>query len=157
MAVSLPSAQGDEKYTINIINSKIETLVIGDGNVVNNFCRCLQYPEHSTVSRSGRTATRRTAICHDGGEIRRRTKRRQTKLGFPQQTQRRFKVFLEKCFRRKRWRFLLRSLRTTNFPFRFRGTRLSIWKIDEAISHHLEQTSSFTRQWQFYGLYQRRR
>jgi len=53
MAVSLPSAQGDEKYTINIINSKIETLVIGDGNVVNNFCRCLQYPEHSTVSGSG--------------------------------------------------------------------------------------------------------
>ena len=88
MAVSLPSAQGDEKYTINIINSKIETLVIGDGNVVNNFCRCLQYPEHSTVSRSGRTATRRTAICHDGGEIRRRTKRKQTKLGFPQRKHR---------------------------------------------------------------------
>lgn len=88
MAVCLPSSQEDGKYTINIINSKIETLVIGDGNVVNNYCRCLQYPEHPTVSRSGRTATRRRAIYHDGGEIRRRTKRKQTKIRFPQRKHR---------------------------------------------------------------------
>ncbi|PFX22178.1 hypothetical protein AWC38_SpisGene13310 [Stylophora pistillata] len=83
MAVSLPSSQEDGKYTINIINSKIETLVIGDGNVVNNYCRCLEYPEHSAGSRSGRKTTRRTATYHDGGE-RRRIKRKQTKLRFPQ-------------------------------------------------------------------------
>ncbi|XP_022796103.1 uncharacterized protein LOC111334580 [Stylophora pistillata] len=83
MAVSLPSSQEDGKYTINIINSKIETLVIGDGNVLNNYCRCLQYPEHSAGYRSGRTTTRRTATYHDGGE-RRRIKRKQTKLRFPQ-------------------------------------------------------------------------
>lgn len=83
MAVSLPSSREDGKYTINIINSKIETLVIGDGNVVNNYCRCLQYPENSTVSRTSRTTTRRTAVYHDGGE-RRRIKRKQTKIRFPQ-------------------------------------------------------------------------
>ncbi|XP_068691940.1 uncharacterized protein [Montipora foliosa] len=83
MAVSLPSSREDGKYTINIINSKIETLVIGDGNVVNNYCRCLQYPEHSTVSRTSRTTTRRTAVYHDGRE-RRRIKRKQTKIRFPQ-------------------------------------------------------------------------
>ncbi|XP_067027645.1 uncharacterized protein [Acropora muricata] len=82
---SLPSSQEDEKYTINIINSEIETVVIGDGNSVNSYCRC-QYPEHSTVSGSSRTTTRRTAVYHDGGE-RRRIKRKETKIRF---TQRRF-------------------------------------------------------------------
>ena len=80
---SLPSSQEDGKYTMNIINSKIETVVIGDGNSVNKYCRCLQYPEHSTVSRSSRTTTRKTAVNHDGGE-RRRIKRKQTKIRFPQ-------------------------------------------------------------------------
>ena len=82
---SLPSSQEDGKYTINIINSEIETVVIGDGNSVNSYCRC-QYPEHSTVSGSSRTTTRRTAVYHDGGE-RRRIKRKETKMRF---TQRRF-------------------------------------------------------------------
>ena len=82
---SLPSSQEDGKYTINIINSEIETVVIGDGNSVNSYCRC-QYPEHSTVSGSSRTTTRRTAVYHDGGE-RRRIKRKETKIRF---TQRRF-------------------------------------------------------------------
>ena len=50
---------------------------------VNNYCRCLQYPEHSTVSRSSRTTTRRTAVHHDGGE-RRRIKQKQTKIRFSQ-------------------------------------------------------------------------
>ena len=80
----LPSSQEDGKHTINIINSKIETVVIGDGNSVNNYCRCLQYPECSTVS--SRTTTRRTAVYHDGGE-RRRIKRKETKIRF---TQRKF-------------------------------------------------------------------
>ncbi|KAK2549799.1 hypothetical protein P5673_029620 [Acropora cervicornis] len=83
---SLPSSQEDGKYTINIINSEIETVVIGDGNSVNNYCRCLQYPKHSTVSGSSRTTTRRTAVYHDGGESR-RIKRKETKIRF---TQRRF-------------------------------------------------------------------
>ena len=82
---SLPSSQEDGKYTINIINSEIETVVIGDGNSVNSYCRC-QYPEHSTVSGSSRTTTRRTAAYHDGGE-RRRIKRKETKIRF---TQRKF-------------------------------------------------------------------
>ena len=77
----LPSSQEDGKYTINIINSKIETVVIGDRNSVNNYCRCLQYRECSTVS--SRTTTRRTAVYHDEGE-RRRFKRKQTKIRFPQ-------------------------------------------------------------------------
>ncbi|XP_015748602.1 PREDICTED: uncharacterized protein LOC107328375 [Acropora digitifera] len=80
---SLLSSQEDGKYTINIINSKIETVVIGDGNSVNNYCRCLQYPEYSTVSRSSRITTRSTAVYHDGGESR-RMKRNQTKRRFPQ-------------------------------------------------------------------------
>ena len=82
---SLLSSKEDGKYTINIINSEIETVVIGDGNSVNSYCRC-QYPEHSTVSGSSRTTTRRTAVYHDGGE-RRRIKRKETKIRF---TQRRF-------------------------------------------------------------------
>ena len=77
----LPSSQEDGKHTINIINSKIETVVIGDGNSVNNYCRCLQYPECSTVS--SRTTTRGTAVYHDEGE-RRRFKRKQTKIRFHQ-------------------------------------------------------------------------
>ena len=80
---SLLSSQEDGKYTINIVNSKIETVVIGDGNSVNNYCRCPQYPEHSTVFPSSRTTTRRTAVYHDGGEMR-RIKRNQTKIRFPQ-------------------------------------------------------------------------
>ena len=80
---SLPSSREDGKYTINIINSETETVVIGDGSSVNNYCRSLQYPEHSTVSPSSRTTTRRTAVYHDGGE-RRRIKRKQMKIRFPQ-------------------------------------------------------------------------
>lgn len=40
MVVSLLSLWEDGKYIINIINFKIEILVIGDGNVVNNYCWC---------------------------------------------------------------------------------------------------------------------
>ena len=63
---------------------------------MNNYCRCLQYPEQRTVSRSGRAGSRRTAIYHDGGEIRHRTKRKQTKIRFPQRKHRGDLKFLSK-------------------------------------------------------------
>ena len=72
--------RSDAKFHINITNSSIENLIIGDGSIVNSYCRRLQYVERSSALRSGR----KTAI-QDGGECKRGTKRqRQTKIRFPQ-------------------------------------------------------------------------
>ena len=94
MAVCQPTSQENGKYSINITNSSIQNLVIGDGNTVNNYCRRLEYPEQSTASRSGRIAFRRTAIT-DGGEWRGR-KRKQTKIRFPQRKHRADRKFSSK-------------------------------------------------------------
>ena len=72
--------QGDE-FHINIANSRVETLVIGNGNIVNNCCRRLQYHERSKSCRSRSSPV--TAI-QDGGEWRGSKRKHQTKIRFPQ-------------------------------------------------------------------------
>ncbi|XP_068705715.1 uncharacterized protein [Montipora foliosa] len=70
------------KYYINIQNSHINTLVVGDGNIVNNVCHTSRNAEISTPPK---TARRMTAI-QDGGEFQKRrgTKQKQSKIRFPQ-------------------------------------------------------------------------
>ena len=77
------SSKLDAKFNISITNSNIRSLVIGDGNIVNNnyCCRRLHYDEHPTASRSGRM----TAISQDGDGCRREPKRKkQAKITFRQ-------------------------------------------------------------------------
>lgn len=73
-------------YKVNLANCNINALVIGDGNTVNNNCRRLEFGEQSTTSRSRGTGFRRTFI-QDGGELR-GTKRKQSKIRFPQRKHR---------------------------------------------------------------------
>ena len=86
MAVYQQSSQENVIYNINISNCNIETLVIGDGNTVNtSSCRRrLDYPVQRTDSSSG-TATQGT-VNHDGEWT--GTKRKQTKIRFPQRKHR---------------------------------------------------------------------
>ena len=81
MAVYQQSSQENVIYNINISNCNIETLFIGDGNTVNtSSCRRrLDYPVQRTDSSSG-TATQ------DGEWT--GTKRKQTKIRFPQRKHR---------------------------------------------------------------------
>ena len=65
---------------INISNCQIGTLVIGDGNIVNKCCRRLKYPKQDTDCWSGRTTS------YDGEW--RGTKRKQSKIRFPQRKHR---------------------------------------------------------------------
>ena len=69
------------KYNIEIHNSHIDTLVIGDGNIVNNFFHTPLNAETSTPP-----VTARMTASQDGGESRKRrgTKQKQLKIRFPQ-------------------------------------------------------------------------
>ena len=82
MAVYQRSSQENAICNINISNCNIETLVIGDGNTMNtSSCRRrLDYPKQRTYSSSG-TATQ-GIVNHDGEWT--GTKRKQTKIRFPQ-------------------------------------------------------------------------
>ena len=86
MAVYQRSSQGNAICNINISNCNIETLVIGDGNTMNtSSCRRrLDYPKQRTYSSSG-TATQ-GIVNHDGEWT--GTKRKQTKIRFPQRKHR---------------------------------------------------------------------
>ena len=86
MAVYQQSSQENVIYNINISNCNIETLLIGDGNTVNtSSCRRrLDYPVQRTDSSSG-TATQ-GIVNHDGEWT--GTKRKQTKIRFPQRKHR---------------------------------------------------------------------
>lgn len=86
MAVYQQSSQENVIYNINISNCNIETLFIGDGNTVNtSSCRRrLDYPVQRTDSSSG-TATQ-GIVNHDGEWT--GTKRKQTKIRFPQRKHR---------------------------------------------------------------------
>lgn len=88
MAVHQLAGRKGGDFQLNLTNCTFETLVIGDGNTVNNCCRRLEYGERSTTSRSKGTGFRTTAIqLQDGGECR-GTKRKQSKIRFPQRKQR---------------------------------------------------------------------
>ena len=86
MAVYQRSSQENAICNINISNCNIETLVIGDGNTMNtSSCRQrLDYPKQRTNSSSG-TATQ-GIVNHDGEWT--GTKRKQTKIRFPQRKHR---------------------------------------------------------------------
>ena len=86
MAVYQRSSQENAICNINISNCNIETLVIGDGNTMNtSSCRRrLDYPKQRTYSSSG-TATQ-GIVNHDGEWT--GTKRKQTKIRFPQRKHR---------------------------------------------------------------------
>ena len=87
MAVYQRSSQENAICNINISNCNIGTLVNGDGNTVNT-CSCrrrLDYLKQRTYSTSGRTAT--PGITNHNGEWR-GTKRKQTKIRFPQRKHR---------------------------------------------------------------------
>lgn len=86
MAVCLVGTRKEGDYQVNLTNCNFDTLVIGNGNTVNNYRRHLEYSERSTTSRSGGTGFRTTAI-QDGGEWR-GTKRKQSKIRFPQRKHR---------------------------------------------------------------------
>ena len=82
--------EGDCRVNLTDCNfSNFHTLVIGNGNTVNNCCRHLECGERSTTSRSRGTGLRSAAVMmiHDGGECR-GTKRRQSKIRFPQRKHR---------------------------------------------------------------------
>ena len=75
----------DAEFHINFTNSFIPMLVIGNGNIVNNCCRRLQYDEHPTASRS-----RRMTAIQDGSECREAKRiKKQAKITFPQRKFRR--------------------------------------------------------------------
>ncbi|XP_078382943.1 uncharacterized protein LOC144665565 [Oculina patagonica] len=87
MAESELGERKEGKYQVNFTNCNFYNSppVVGDGNTVNNYNSCLNYPEESTSSRSG--GFRMTAIHGDGGEWR-GTKRKQSKLRFRQRKHR---------------------------------------------------------------------
>ena len=87
MAVYQRSSQENAICNIHFSNCNIGTLVNGDGNTVNtcSCCRRLDYPKQRTYSTSGRTAT--PGITNHNGEWR-GTKRKQTKIRFPQRKHR---------------------------------------------------------------------
>ena len=85
MAVSL-SGREEGDFQVNLTNCKINALVIGHGNTVNNYYRRLEYGEPSTTSRSRGTGFGTTAN-QDGGESR-GTKRKQSKIPYPQRKHR---------------------------------------------------------------------
>lgn len=87
MAVFRLAGRGGD-FQVNFANCHFKALVIGDGNTVNNDCGCRELGEQSTTSRSTVTEFRRTVI-QDGGEWRGRgTKRKQSKIRFPQRKHR---------------------------------------------------------------------
>ena len=83
MAVSRPVSGKEGKYEVNLTNCNFNSLVIGDGNTVNNHCRCLQYPESSKSSRSGGNRTANQDGGNWGGK-----KRKQSKIPFRQRKHR---------------------------------------------------------------------
>ena len=90
MAVSQLSGREEGDFQVNLTNCNFDTLVIGHGNTVNNYCRRLEYGEQSTPSRSRGTGLRMTAI-QDGGECRgtkRKHSGKQSKIRYPQQKHR---------------------------------------------------------------------
>ena len=86
MAVYRLPKRKEGDFQVNLTNCTFDTLVIGDGNIVNNYRRRLEFGEQSTKSRSKGTGFRTTAV-KDGGEWR-GTKRKQSKIRFPQRKHR---------------------------------------------------------------------
>jgi len=89
MAVHQLADGKESDFQVNLTNCTFGTLVTGDGNTVNSvndYCRCLEYREWSVTSRLRGTGFRTTAI-QDGGECR-GTKRKQSKIRFPQRKHR---------------------------------------------------------------------
>lgn len=85
MAV-LSNGREEGDIQVNLTNCNFNTLVIGHGNTVNNYSRRLEYEEPSTTSRSRGTGFQTTAT-KDGGESR-GTKRKQSKIPYPQRKHR---------------------------------------------------------------------
>ena len=85
MALSRLGGREEGDFQVNLTNCNFDTLVIGNGNTVNNYCRRLEYGDRSTTSRSSGTGFRTTSIQdnEDGGKWR-GTKRKQSKIPYPQ-------------------------------------------------------------------------
>ena len=85
MALSRLGGREEGDFQVNLTNCNFDTLVIGNGNTVNNYCRRLEYGEPSTTSRSRGTVG--TTAIQDSWEIR-GTKRKQSKIPYPQRKHR---------------------------------------------------------------------
>ena len=85
MALSRLGGREEGDFQVNLTNCNFGTLVIGNGNTVDNYCRRLEYGDRSTTSRSSGTGFRTTSIQdnEDGGKWR-GTKRKQSKIPYPQ-------------------------------------------------------------------------
>ena len=86
MAVQQLAGRKEGDLQVNFSNCNFDTLVIGTGNTVNSYCRRLEYGDRSATSRSTGTGFPATTI-QDGGEYR-GTKRKQSKIRFPQRKHR---------------------------------------------------------------------
>ena len=94
MAVQQLAGRKEGDLQVNLTNCTFNTLVIGDVNTVNSYCRRLEYGERSATSRSRGTVFRgtgfRVTAIQDGGECRgtKRKQSSQSKIRFTQRKNR---------------------------------------------------------------------